>query len=103
VRIRAKRARYAADVAVPVVGKVAERFADALADLQDELGEHHDSIVAEEWLRAAVAASGGATKAQSLVAGELIAAQRQEAAARREAWPALWKDASKSKRTAWLT
>lgn len=102
VRIRAKRARYAADVAVPVVGKDAERFADALADLQDELGEHHDSIVAEEWLRGAAAASG-ATKAQSLVAGELIAVQRQEAAARRETWPALWKQASKAKRTAWLT
>jgi CHAD domain-containing protein len=102
VRIRAKRARYAADVAVPVVGKAAERFADAVADLQDELGEHHDSIVAEDWLRGAAVAAGGATKAQSLVAGELIAAQRAEAAARRDAWPALWEQASKSKVTAWL-
>ena len=51
VRIRAKRVRYAAELAAPVVGGPAPRFARALAALQDDLGEVHDAAVAEQWLR----------------------------------------------------
>ncbi|HEX2118643.1 MAG TPA: CYTH and CHAD domain-containing protein, partial [Acidimicrobiales bacterium] len=78
VRIRAKRARYAAEAAAPVVGKKAAAFAGAMAKVQTVLGDHQDAMVAEAWLRSAVE---GADAALSLAAGELIAVQRTEAAA----------------------
>jgi CHAD domain-containing protein len=36
-----------------VIGRPAERFADAAADLQEILGDHHDAVVGEDWLRQA--------------------------------------------------
>ncbi len=51
VRIRAKQLRYAAETAAPVVGEPARRLAAAAEDLQTVLGEHHDSVAAELWLR----------------------------------------------------
>jgi len=50
VRIRAKRCRYAAELAVPVFGRPARDFAAALTRVQDALGEHQDSVVADRWL-----------------------------------------------------
>ena len=50
IRIRTKRARYAAEAAAPVVGKQARAFAHAAARLQDVLGELNDSVVAGAWL-----------------------------------------------------
>src|SRR5207248_8313786 len=47
LRIRAKRARYAAEL-VPGGGKRVKRYLDALKELQDVLGEHQDTVVAEE-------------------------------------------------------
>jgi len=87
VRIRAKRCRYAAEAAAPVIGKPAKQLAKAVADLQTVLGDHQDAVVAEGWLREAAAASG----VSALAAGELISLQRAEAAASRDAWPAAWK------------
>ena len=46
VRIRAKRCRYAAEATIPVFGTPAQRFARAIADVQDVLGEHQDAVVA---------------------------------------------------------
>jgi CHAD domain-containing protein len=46
VRKAAKRARYAAELIEPVVGKDAARFARLMTELQDCLGEHHDTVVA---------------------------------------------------------
>ena len=45
VRKAAKRIRYSVEAVVPVFGADAERFATRLADLQDVLGEHHDTVV----------------------------------------------------------
>ena len=45
VRKAAKRIRYSVEAVVPVFGADAERFAARLADLQDVLGEHHDTVV----------------------------------------------------------
>ena len=99
VRIRAKRCRYAAEAAAPAVGKPATRFAVAVAELQGVLGDFHDAIVAEDWLRQA-AARGSA--AQALVAGQLIAVERADAAVGRIAWKPAWKEASAKKLRAWL-
>ena len=51
VRIKVKRARYAAELVQPIIGRRAERFIDKAKKLQDILGEHQDAVVAEEYLR----------------------------------------------------
>jgi CHAD domain-containing protein len=45
-RKAAKRARYAAEAAVPALGSTASRQAGQAKDLQELLGDHHDSVVA---------------------------------------------------------
>jgi CHAD domain-containing protein len=99
VRIRAKRARYAAEAAAPVVGKPARAFAKAVADLQTVLGDHQDAVVAEDWLRR----EGGRSRSVALAAGQLIARQQAEAAATRARWPSAWKRTSVKKLRAWFT
>jgi CHAD domain-containing protein len=81
-----------------VIGNPAEDFADALADLQDVLGDHQDAVVGEAWLRQAAAGR----RDVALVAGELIAAERASAASTRDDWPAVWTAASRKKLRAWL-
>jgi CHAD domain-containing protein len=100
VRIRAKRARYAAEAAAPVIGRPAKRFAEAVAEVQGVLGDMHDAVVAEDWLRQVGSTSSAA---QALVAGELITRQRDEQAACRKAWIKPWKSASKKKLRSWLS
>ena len=51
IRIRAKRARYAADLIESIIGEPATRLSDAASSIQAMLGEHHDSALAEQWLR----------------------------------------------------
>jgi CHAD domain-containing protein len=50
VRIRAKRCRYASELASPVIGRPARDLAAALTRVQDVLGEHQDGVVADAWL-----------------------------------------------------
>ena len=86
VRIKAKRLRYLAEVAAPVVRPPANRdaavlTAKAATALQDVLGDLHDAAVTEGWLRetAPIAAAGAepeALLATGLAAGQLIAVER---------------------------
>ena len=99
IRIRAKRARYAAEAVEPVIGKPAETFADAIADLQSVLGDHQDAVVGEAWLRQA---AEGARRDVALVAGQLVAAERASAADTRGRWRKVWKAASRKQLRAWL-
>jgi CHAD domain-containing protein len=99
IRIRAKRARYAAEAVEPVIGRPAERFADATADLQEVLGDHHDAVVGEDWLRQAAAS---ARRDVALVAGLLIAAERASAASSRDGWRPVWKALNRKRLRAWL-
>jgi len=99
VRIRSKRLRYAAEAATPVIGKPAQRFASAVAALQGVLGDMNDAVVAEAWLRQS-ASAGSAS--QALVAGELIALERQAQQVGRDSWAAPWKAAAKPDLRAWL-
>jgi CHAD domain-containing protein len=99
IRIHAKRARYAADVAALVVGKPASHFADAVAGVQEVLGNHQDACVRRDWLRSA------ATQVPAdaaLVAGELIAMAKLDAQQQRDAWRDAWKMANKGRLRAWL-
>ena len=94
-RIRAKRARYAAEAVAPVFGKRARAFALAAAGLQDVLGAHQDAVVAGAWLREAGA------RAHAFVAGELAALETREALEAREAWPPAWKALSRKRLRFW--
>jgi CHAD domain-containing protein len=93
VRIRAKRARYAAEVAAPVLGSRFGRVGERLAVVQDVLGDEHDAVVAADWLRTAAI---GAAPAVALVAGELIGAELARATEVHERWPAAWKRARRA-------
>ena len=52
IRIKTKRARYAAQLAEPTVGKAATRFIKSAGAVQDVLGMHQDAIQAEAHVRA---------------------------------------------------
>jgi CHAD domain-containing protein len=51
LRKRSKQLRYASELSAPVVGKAAARTAKASESLQTLLGEYHDAVVADKWLR----------------------------------------------------
>ena len=97
VRIRAKQCRYAAEAVAPVYGPQARRFAASVAAVQDILGDHQDTVVAEAWLRNA----GAGVSPACIAAGELIAAERLERARLRSRWPKVWKRASAKKLRRW--
>ena len=95
-RIRAKRARYAAELAAHELGKPGERFVDAAKKLQDVLGEHQDSTVAEAWILEWSRANPGAEDA---VAALLERERRRRKKARR-AWPEVWERLERRSRDA---
>ncbi len=99
VRIRAKRARYAAEAVSPAVGNAPKRFAKAVADLQDVLGEHQDAVVAGQWLREHVPPDDGEA---AFVAGQLAVLEAAAAQTSREAWPAAWAAARRPKLRRWM-
>ena len=101
IRKRAKRARYAAELAATACGEPADRLADRLADLQDVLGELQDSVVAEERLMGLVRderIDGGA----AFAAGMLVCSIGQAGSESRDRWPAAWKAAKEKKLRRWL-
>jgi CHAD domain-containing protein len=98
VRILTKRIRYASDAAVGVFGKAAARFAHRLAAVQDVLGDHQDTVVAEEWLRNAAAAH----PELALAAGQLVARERTIRGLRRGEFPSVWHRAARPTRRAWF-
>ncbi len=90
LRIRAKRCRYAAEAAAAATGKNAAKFAREVAALQEVLGELHDAVVAEAWLRERSAAPR-IHETALFAAGELVALQRDAAEQSRTGWPSIWK------------
>jgi CHAD domain-containing protein len=89
VRIKVKRARYAAELVQPMIGRRAEKLIDKAEKLQDILGEHQDSVVVEEYLRKVT----DRTRAAQALAQRLITQQRKRRkkalAAFRQKWPKL--------------
>jgi CHAD domain-containing protein len=84
LRLAAKRARYAGELAQPAVGGAAHRLAARAASLQGVLGEHQDAVVAEARLeRVAIDASPAA----AYVAGRLVEQQRERRLTARAAMP----------------
>jgi len=97
IRILAKRARYAAEAVAPVAGKRAVRFAAAAEAVQSVLGEYHDAVTAEAWLRAAPG-----TGRRAFVAGELAAAVRARGEWMRARWPAAWDSLNRKRLREWF-
>ncbi len=69
-RILGKRARYAAELAEPELGKDGRRFVARAKALQDVLGAHQDAIVAEARLRGLLGDTAGSGAA--FAAGRLV-------------------------------
>ena len=94
-RISAKRARYAAELAgrvLPDRRDDAQRFADRLAEAQDQLGLGQDAAFAEVAIRSTMRGRG---VAYAFEAGRLVERQRARSAAARaeflDSWPELKK------------
>jgi CHAD domain-containing protein len=95
-RIKAKRSRYAAELAAQELGVPGERFVHAAKALQDVLGEHQDAIVAEERIRA-----WSKTKPQADDAVRtLLKRERARRKKARAEWPQAWKLLKRSARKA---
>ena len=84
LRIKAKRVRYAAELAAQTEGKPQLALARAARDLQDLIGSHQDAVVAEQRVRALAAARS------NLAAGRIIELEHaRRRAARAEVHAAL--------------
>jgi CHAD domain-containing protein len=85
VRIRAKRARYAAELAALVEGKRLAKVVDASKDLQDLIGEHQDAVVAERRVRELARARS------ALAAGRIVEVERDRRRAARAELSKVWR------------
>ena len=96
----AKRARYAAETAAPVVGEPATRLADRMTALQDVLGEHQDSVVSRALLLE-LAAAAHLNGENAFTYGLMHAAERDLASAARRVYPRALRKASTTKTRRW--
>jgi CHAD domain-containing protein len=99
LRIKGKRARYAAELAEPATGKRASAFIAASKVFQDVLGEHQDAVVAEERVRAALRRLGG--RGVAFAAGRIVERERSRRAAARAAFPDAWSRLERAGEQAW--
>jgi CHAD domain-containing protein len=84
VRIKAKRARYAAQLAALAEGQPLKNLAKAVEGIQELIGAHQDAVVAEERVRAL------AGRGSLLAAGRIIQLERDRRAEARASLPAAW-------------
>lgn len=105
VRIKAKDVRYASESAALVLGAPARRLAKAAARLQTDLGEHHDVVVAERWLRdvATKECRPAPPTSSSFEAGALAAELRLRQDDHERSWWRSWKSLAKPNRRRWLS
>jgi CHAD domain-containing protein len=94
VRKAAKRVRYAAESARPVVGSAARDLAEAMADVQEVLGAHNDSVVIRPLLRR-LAAEADAAGDSAFTFGRLHALEEWRAARTREQYEDMIGDLTK--------
>ena len=99
VRIKTKRARYAAELAGPTVGKPATRFISKARVVQDVLGMHQDAIQAEAQVRAFLKQSTSVRAA--FVAGRMVERQRQRRERAKKKMPRLLRGLLKRGEKAW--
>jgi len=95
-RKAAKRARYAAEAARPVLHRPARKFKVEMQALQELLGEHQDSVVARGTLRG-LAAQADAAGESAFTYGLLHQVEHDRALAAERRAPRLWQRASRPK------
>ena len=98
-RIAGKRARYAAELAEPEVGKRAQKFVKRAKEFQDVLGAHQDAIVAEARLRGLLA--DASTAGAAFAAGRLVEGERLRRREERARLPKTWRALKRAGRAAW--
>ncbi|MDI3408573.1 CYTH and CHAD domain-containing protein [Streptomyces cavernicola] len=91
-RKKAKRTRYAAEVATPALGKPAKRLTARMKELQSGLGEHQDSVMTRLALRD-LAAQAQEAGESSFTYGVLHGRQEQAAATAEDRLPGWWEGA----------
>jgi CHAD domain-containing protein len=99
VRIRGKRARYAAELAAGGTGGRVRRLVREAKRFQDVVGEHQDAVVAEERLRELAGETRSTTA--HLAAGRLIERERERRRAARAAFPGAWSRLAAAGKRAW--
>jgi CHAD domain-containing protein len=99
IRIASKQLRYASEAVAPVMGRDALRTAGWAEALQTVLGEHHDAVAAEEWLRLAALDGDGMT---GFAAGLRVAHERRLQRKLRHEWRGVWSSLSSKKSTRWI-
>ena len=97
----AKAARYAAEAVAPAFGRRATRFADAMADLQEVLGDFQDGVVTREALREFGAASSRSGE-NGFTFGRLHGLEQARAEAAVARWPAVRRNVSRPRLRRWL-
>jgi CHAD domain-containing protein len=99
-RKAAKRSRYAAEAVSPAFGKPARRFAAAMEDVQEELGQYHDGVVLLARLHELALEQDSA--AAAFTYGRLHAQQEAQSAAIDDRIASTWKRASRGSLRHWL-
>ena len=98
VRRRAKRARFAAELTIPVTDAKTRKLAKALAKVQLVLGTQHDAVVAHHWVRQHAAHETSEVNfAAGMVAGLLRNASQTAAREFPEVWQNALRKRTKSK------
>ena len=95
-RKKAKRLRYAAELAVPVLGKPSSKLASSAKDVQRVLGEHQDTVMSRTFLREHGARSH-ADGLNGFTLGRLHAIEEGRAGAARKDFHQAWEDMKISK------
>ena len=101
VRKCAKRARYAAESAVPVAGRPARRLATRMKAVQDALGEMQDAVTARETLRQ-LGVAAHLSGENGFTFGLLHAEEAHRAASARDVAAVALERASAKRVRAWL-
>jgi CHAD domain-containing protein len=98
VRIKGKRARYAAELASPGAGKRVAKLIDAAKAFQDVAGAHQDAVVMAERLRALASEAEPAT---AFVAGRIAEREEERRIRSREEFESAWRAFERAGKRAW--
>jgi CHAD domain-containing protein len=101
-RKAAKRARYTADVLVPIAGRQARRFSRRVTKIQTALGDHQDSVIARAEIRRLAMRASRAGE-NTFTYGVLYERDTRAAAKSRHRARRAWHAAARRKYRKWLT
>ncbi len=99
IRIRAKRARYAAELAEHSMGKPASQFIRQIKKFQDLLGSHQDSVMTEQRLRELLRSSKSVSAGFSV--GRIVERLRTKRVFARDRFSPCWRKVRKRGKAAW--